>query len=127
MSTSSTYSSNKLKQVLNNKTQHFIIKSYITSSFEYDRKKDEYHLYWYNRNSGVDIEFLRYKNMSNKKMNKKELKLFFSTISQYKESINDENGCVWEHIELGFDKSLVKLEPTLFDDFKDFTIFVNPS
>jgi len=117
MSTSSTYSSNKLKQVLKNNTQHFVIKSYITPSFEYDRKKEEYHLYWYNKNSGLDPEFFKYKNMSNKKMNRSEIKFFNSLKDSYLEVLKDNNGSIWEHKELGFNKNMVKVEPTLFDYF----------
>lgn len=108
MSTSSVYSSNKLRDVLKDKTQHFVIRSYMTASFEYDRRKEEMHLYWYNRNSCFDLELGKYQNMSFKKMNKKELKLFSSIIDQYIKTIDDEDGCVWEHKEIGFNKELVK-------------------
>lgn len=109
MSTSSKYSPNKLKQVIENGTQHFVLKCYITPSFEYHRKKAEYYLYWFNKNAGVDPESLRYKNISNKRMGKKEIVYFYSIINQYSEQNCDDSGCVWEHKEIGFNKGLVRI------------------
>ncbi len=108
MSTSSVYSSNKLRDIVKNKTQHFVIRSYMTAAFEYERRKEEIHLYWYNKNSSFDLELGKYQNMSFKKMNKKELKLFESIIDQYIKTVDYEDGCVWEHKEIGFNKELVK-------------------
>ena len=108
MSTSSAYSSNKLKQILDNGTQHFVIKSYIYPAFEYGRKKSEYHLYWINMNKGAFEEMPRYQHLSCKMMNKKEMKLFLSIIDEYHTQIDGKQGIVWENKKLGFDKNLVK-------------------
>lgn len=108
MSTSSVYSSNKLRDVIKNETQHFVIKSYITAAFETERKKTEFHLYWYNRNSSYEIEFGSYHSMSFKKMNKKELALFHSIMHNYSIEIDGQDGTVWHHREIGFNKELVK-------------------
>lgn len=107
MSTPSTYSSNKLKQILENKTQHFVIKSYLTTAFEYDRKVPEYWLYWYNPNKGADDENPHYRFLSNKKMNKKELKLFYDILNMYVCKIERKDGNVWHHKEIGFTKDKV--------------------
>jgi hypothetical protein len=107
MSTSSAYSSNKLKQVLENKTQHFILKSFVYPAFEHERKKSEYHLYWINMNKGVFEEYPKYKNMSCKMLNKKEMKLFMSVLDQYNYAVNNKYGIVWENKKLGLDKDLV--------------------
>jgi hypothetical protein len=108
MSTSSAYSSNKLKQVLENKTQHFILKSFVYPAFEHERKKSEYHLYWINMNKGVFEEYPKYKNMSCKMLNKKEMKLFLSVLNEYHQAVNNKYGIVWENEKLGLDKDLVK-------------------
>lgn len=108
MSTSSAYSSNKLKQILENGTQHFIIKSYIYPAFEFGRKKPEYHLYWINMNKGAFEENPRYQFLSCKMMNKKEMKLFLSIQEEYNTPINNKLGIVWENKKLGLDKNLVK-------------------
>lgn len=108
MSTSSAYSSNKLKQVLENKTQHFILKSFVYPAFEHQRKKSEYHLYWINMNKGVFEEYPKYKNMSCKMLNKKEMKLFLSMLDEYHQAVNNNYGVVWENKKLGLDKDLVK-------------------
>lgn len=108
MSTSSAYSSNKLKQILDNGTQHFIIKSYIYPAFEYGRKKSEYHIYWVNMNKGAFEENPRYQHLSCKIMNKKEMKLFLSILDQYEKKIDSNQGIVWENKKLGLDKNLVK-------------------
>lgn len=115
MSTSSSYSSNKLLQVIDNETQHFIAKSYITAVFEADRYVTEYHLYWYNKNKGTFEEHANYTRMSYKKMNKKEVKFFFSIEDKYKLVLENEHGCIWNHKELGFDKSKVMLSQFSID------------
>lgn len=107
MSTSSTYSSNKLKEILDNKTQHFIIKCFITAAFEYDRKITEYWLYWYNANKGADEENPQYRFLSSKKMNKKEMAFFMSNLSLYNRDIDSNDGCVWTNKQLGFNKEKV--------------------
>lgn len=107
MSTSSKYSPNKLKQVIENGTQHFVLKCYVTAAFEYHRKKAEYYLYWFNKNAGVDPDNPKYKNMSSKRMGRKEVVYFYSMMQKYKEQNCDDTGCVWEHKEIGFNKSLV--------------------
>lgn len=114
MSTSSAYSSNKLKQVLKNSTQHFIIKSFLTAAFEYDKKIVEYHLYWINLNKGIYEEFPLYKLLCFKKMNAKEIKFFKQTEDTYELRISSEDGKVWDHKELKFDKEQVKVT------YKDF-------
>ena len=108
MSTSSAYSKNKLQDVLNNKTEHFILKSYVMTVFEHDRKEPEYHLYWYNKNAGNNPEHPEYIMISHKKMGKKELRFFRSIIDQYKRCNECEDGVVWEHKELGFNKKRVR-------------------
>ena len=115
MSTSSSYSSNKLLQVIDNETQHFIAKSYITAVFEADRYVTEYHLYWYNKNKGTFEEHANYTRMSYKKMNKKEVKFFFSIEDKYSLVLENEHGCIWNHKELGFDKSKVMLSQFSID------------
>ena len=107
MSTSSAYSSNKLQQILDNGTQHFIIKSYVYPAFEHHRKKAEYHLYWVNMNKLVFEDMPRYKHMSFKMLNKKEMKLFISIMDEYHTPINNNQGIVWENKKLGLDKDLV--------------------
>jgi hypothetical protein len=110
MSTSSSYSSNKLKQVIENGTQHFIAKSFITTAFEFERKVPEYHLYWINLNKSVFEDMQCYQCMSFKLMNRKELKYFKSVIDQYETKKDSKNGVIWENKKLGFDKTLVLIK-----------------
>jgi hypothetical protein len=115
MSTSSKYSSNKLKQVINNNTQHFVSRSFISASFEYDRKVYEYHLYWYNANKGKFEDMHCYKSMSFKLLNNKEIKYFKSIIDEYDKVVDNRYGCIWENKELGFNKAAVQIfQLTLF-------------
>ena len=109
MSTSSKYSSNKLKQVISNNTQHFIAKSYITTIFEYERKVAEYHLYWINKNKGVFEDMPRYQCMSFKLMNRKEIAFFQSILNEYNVEIENQHGKIWENKKLGFNKTLVRI------------------
>lgn len=109
MSTSSSYSSNKLLQVIEDETQHFIAKSYITPIFESTEYVTEYHLYWYNANKNLFENNDRYTRMSYKKINKKELKLFYSLEDNYQLVIENKHGCIWERKDIVFDKSRVIL------------------
>lgn len=115
MSTSSKYSSNKLKQVIENGTQHFVLKCFITTSFEYHRKKSEYYLYWFNKNAGIDPETMRYKCISNKKLSRKEIKYFSSIIKDYRAEIDSYDGSVWVNKNIGFNKGLVVIGQTKMD------------
>lgn len=107
MSTKSSYSSNKLKQVLENGTQHFIAKSYVSTKFDYDRRMPEYFLYWVNLNKGTFESDPNYHRMSCKLMSPKEKKYFKSILNEYKEAVNNRHGVIWENKKLGFDKTLV--------------------
>lgn len=115
MSTSSKYSPNKVKQVIENGTQHFVLKCFITPSFEYNRKKSEYYLYWFNKNAGIDTESMRYKNMSSKKIGRSEIKYFLSIIESYQLNDFGEDGCIWHHKQIGFDKSQVVISQLSID------------
>lgn len=53
--------------------------------------------------------------MSYKKMNKKEVKFFFSIEDKYSLVLENEHGCIWNHKELGFDKSKVMLSQFSID------------
>jgi hypothetical protein len=115
LSTSSSYSSNKLSQVIGDETQHFISKSYITPIFESTRYVTEYHLYWYNSNKNSFEDGHGYTRMSYKKMNKKEMKHFYSIEEQYELVEENQHGCIWENKKLGFDKSKVILSQFQLD------------
>lgn len=115
MSTSSSYSSNKLLQVIDDKTQHFIAKSYITAIFESDRYITEYHLYWYNKNKGTFEEDDGYVKMSYKQMNKNEIRFFFSIEDNYKIVLENKHGFVYNDKSLVFDKSKVILSQFSID------------
>ena len=113
MSTSTKYSPNKLKDIMINDTQHFVMKSYVTTIFESGMQRAEYYVYWYNKNCGIDYETQRYKNLSNKKMNKKELQYFMDNIHLYVKEMDNEDGCIWVNKSYGFDKNKVKLQKQL--------------
>jgi len=115
MSTTSSYSKNKLKEVIKNGTQHFITKSYIKAAFDYDRHITEYHLYWVNTNKGVFEDCNKYHCMSFKEMNKREKKHFMSILDDYKKSLENNHGCVWENKKLGFNKTLVLVKQLNLD------------
>jgi hypothetical protein len=50
----------------------------------------------------------KYRHMSFKMLNKKEMKLFFLIMDQYHMPINNKQGIVWENKKLGLDKDLVR-------------------
>jgi hypothetical protein len=86
-----------------------VMKSYVYAAFETEIKKSEFHLYWYNPNRGVDEETYMYKNLSFKKMNKKEVRLFYDNLTLYICSVNGKDGNVWHHKDIGFNKESVRL------------------
>ena len=100
---------------MDDKTQHFIAKSYITPAFESTEYVTEYHLYWYNSNKNSFEEGYGYTRMSYKKMNKKELSFFRDVSEKYELVLENEHGCVWENKYLGFDKSKVILSQFSID------------
>lgn len=110
MSTTSAYSSNKLKQIIDNKTFHFIAKSFVFPSFEYNRKKSEYHLYWYNAKKGIYNDLHRYQCLSHKLLNKKEMRLFLDSQNVYNKEVDSDDGIIWVHKEIGFDKNKVIID-----------------
>lgn len=114
MSTTSSYSKNKLKEVIEDGTQHFITKSYVKAAFDYDRHITEYHMYWINKNKGVFLDRPQYHCMSFKELNKREKKLFMSIINEYKLAIDNKHGCIWENKKLGFNKNLVIIDQLNF-------------
>ena len=109
MSTSNAYSKNKLADIIKNGTEHFILKSYITAAFEHERKETEYHLYWYNKHAGQNMEHPAYMMLSHKKMGKKEYRMFLNNLDQYVKCNECNDGCVWEHRNLRFNKEKVKV------------------
>lgn len=64
-------------------------------------------MYWYNRNAGIDLDTLRYRCLSNKKMGKNEIKYFSSIINDYRAEVDSEDGTVWVNKSIGFNKSNV--------------------
>jgi hypothetical protein len=58
-------------------------------------------------NKGVFEEYPKYKNMSCKMLNKKEMKLFMSVLDQYNQAVSNKYGIVWENKKLGLNKDLV--------------------
>jgi hypothetical protein len=115
MTTSSKYSSNKIKEVIDNGTHHFILKCYVTAVFETERKKPEYYLYWHNDNKTWDDETIMYKNLSSKKLGKKELRYFLDNLNLFNEVKNNKYGSIWEHHKIGFDKNKVKIQQYFLD------------
>lgn len=74
----------------------------------------EYWIYWYNANKGQDEDNPQYRFLSNKKMNKKELRYFFDNMSQYKYEIDGKDGSVWSHKEIKFNKDKVVFKQLKF-------------
>lgn len=85
------------------------MKCYITAAFDFERKKSEYHLFWYNENRGVDEESMMYKNLSSKRMGKKEISYFKSIENLYSKNMDGDDGAIWEHKEIGFNKDSVRI------------------
>jgi hypothetical protein len=114
MGTSSKYSKNKIEQVIDDNTFHLITKSYISANFESERRKTEYHVYWVNENRGENEDLEGFKNLSNRKLNKNELKFFFNNIHLYELKEDNKYGCIWENKKIGFDKNKVIISQLSF-------------
>ena len=53
--------------------------------------------------------------MSFKELNKREKKHFMSILDDYKKSLENNHGCVWENKKLGFNKTLVLVKQLNLD------------
>jgi hypothetical protein len=106
--TSSKYKPNKLEEVIINNTQHFVARSYFSPIFESEHTRSEYHLYWYNRNKKIDDDLMRYRCLSSKKMNKKEVRTFFEKRDLYFVDLSNKYGDIYVNKKIGFYKGLVK-------------------
>ncbi len=113
MKTKSIYCTNKFEVLINSRTPHFILRSFVSAKFDCDMSRSEYHIYWYNKNKGLDKEIGMYKCLEVKKMNKKEVRLFYDKLTSYSKVVNNKYGDVWQHKYIGFDKTLVKIKPQL--------------
>jgi hypothetical protein len=60
----------------------------VSAAFEHERRKTEYHLYWYNAKKGLYNDFHRYQCLSHKLLNKREMKLFIQIVNQYNKEID---------------------------------------
>tara|TARA_R110002020_G_scaffold58337_3_gene159816 strand:- start:5756 stop:6106 length:351 start_codon:yes stop_codon:yes gene_type:complete len=97
---------NKLDFLSNRSVPHFILKSYITTIFEYNRKKEEYHIYWLNKRKKFFDDEFRYCSLSHKKMSKNELAFFKDNEEIYEQTLVNKYGAVWEHKDIRIEKNL---------------------
>jgi hypothetical protein len=79
----------------------------VSAAFEHERRKTEYHLYWYNAKKGIYNDFHRYQCLSHKLLNKREMKLFLQLVNKYKKEIESEDGIIWVNKDIGFNKDKV--------------------
>jgi|TARA_R100000081_G_C4769939_1_gene144930 hypothetical protein len=97
---------NKLDSLSSRSVPHFILKSYIQTIFEYERKKEEYHIYWLNKRRKFFDDEYKYCSLSYKKMTKNEISFFKNSLDSYKKALDNKYGCVWEHKDIEVRKSL---------------------
>lgn len=86
-------------------TQFFIAKSYVTASFDDERKKPEYAIMYIKKNSNPDAYFMGYMNLKLRNMNKKEINHFRKNLDNYKEVMRSEDGVIYHLKAKPFDKS----------------------
>jgi len=95
---------NFLKKFENSDTDFFVMKSYITASFEVDRKKEEYHIYYIKQNSNPEAYCEGYMNLKVRRMNRKEVAYFQENIRDYHPVLVNDDGTVFNFNSRPFDK-----------------------
>jgi hypothetical protein len=96
---------NFLKRFEDGETQFFVMKSYITATFEVERKKEEYHIFFIKKNSNPDAYCQGYMNLKTRRMNRKEVKYFLNNKSNYHPVLDADDGTVYNLNSRPFDKS----------------------
>jgi hypothetical protein len=97
---------NYLEKFEQNRNQEFfIMKSYVFATFEIDRKKSEYHIFYIKPNSNPEAYQEGYKDLKVRRMNKKEIKYLKSHLDKYKMVLSNEDGSVYNLIGRPFDKT----------------------
>lgn len=96
---------NFLKRFEDDDTQFFVMKSYVFASFEIDRKKPEYYIFYIKKNSNPDAYYKGYMNLKERRMNKKEIEYFLSNQDKYDTVLWSEDGKVFNLKGRPFDKS----------------------
>jgi hypothetical protein len=96
---------NLLKDFEEGETEFFVTKSYIYASFETDRKKEEYHIFYIKKNSNPEAYFQGYMNLKMRRMNKKEAAYFKSVKKNYDHQLTSDDGVVYNLKSRPFKKS----------------------
>lgn len=97
---------NILKKFEEDGTQFFVMKSYLYATFETDRKKEEYHIFYIKKNSNPDAYYGGYMNLKERKMNKKEIAYFKKHVDEkYDVDLWNKDGKVFNLKGRPFDKS----------------------
>lgn len=96
---------NFLKRFEQGDTDFFVMKSYITASFEVERKKEEYHIYYIKQNSNPEAYCEGYMNLKMRKMNRKEVAYFIENKRDYHPVLDTDDGAVFNLNSRPFDKS----------------------
>ena len=96
---------NFLKQFENDETEFFVMQSWITTIFDYDRKKEEYHIFFIKKNSNPDAYQQGYMNLKLRRMNRKEVAYFKENIELYNVELKNKDGTIYNYKDKPFDKS----------------------
>jgi hypothetical protein len=97
---------NTLKKFEDTDVQFFVMKSYLMTVFEHDRKKPQYHIYFIKKNSNPESYQQGYMNLKVRSMNKKEVQYFLATNKEnYHTALENEDGAIYNFNERPFDKS----------------------
>ena len=96
---------NILKKFESQGVDFFVAKSYLYATFEVDRRKDVYHIYFIKKNSNPDAYFEGYKDLKDRKMNRKVIDYFKKSIDNYELVLNNEHGKVFNLKSRPFDKT----------------------
>ena len=96
---------NFLKRFEEGETEFFVMKSYITATFEVDRHKEEYHIFYIKPNSNPEAYCQGYMNLKMRRMNRKEVAHFLKNMKEYHPVLKNDDGIVYNLNKRPFDKS----------------------
>lgn len=97
---------NFLKKLEDSEVDFFVMRSFLSPAFEFDKKKPVYHIYYIKKNSSPDAYHKGYMNLKIRAMNRMEASYFREHLHLYDEVMKNDDGTVFNFKTRKFDRAL---------------------
>lgn len=97
---------NSLKKLEDSEVDFFVMRSFLSPAFEFDKKKAVYHMYYIKKNSNPDAYHKGYMNLKMRQMNRMEVSYFRENMQSYHEALKKEDGTIFNLNGRKFDRSI---------------------